>query len=117
MSLLGALEKLLGQNKPEITYNPDPRKNIPYSAHSMEMAKLGNQYVADPTNPRFLGVDPGQFGFPEDKLPYPRVVRNFGPQSQDTRPLTYLPQGGQFNPGYSQQPGTYTSQIQRGGWR
>lgn len=52
---------------PDITYNPNPNKSIPYSARTPADAKLGNQYVKDPTNPKFKGVDPARFGFPADK--------------------------------------------------
>ena len=91
MDLLGNLKKLLGiqgpQNAqpiaqriqsqavarqpmqpeaPDITVDPTGR--IPYSARTPELARLGNQYVANPTDSRFLGVDPAQFGFPADEL-------------------------------------------------
>lgn len=74
----GALQRILGQTppartaplsqqaQPDITYNPNPNTNIPYSAHSVQDAQLGNQYVANPRDPRFLGIDPARFGFPAD---------------------------------------------------
>ena len=41
-----------------------------------DSGQLGAQYAQDPTNPAFLGVDPAQFGYPEDQTtqasPYPR---------------------------------------------
>ena len=54
---------------PEITYNPNPNTNIPYSARSMEDAQLGNEYMKNPQHPKFLGVDPKRFGFPADGAP------------------------------------------------
>lgn len=90
---------------PDITYNPNPNTNVPYSAHTPQLAKLGNQYVANPTSPRFRGVDPMLFGFPADN-----TVR-FTPQPLHVAPnafranlgVGYLdpPQGGNFNPGYT----------------
>lgn len=56
---------------PDITYNPNPNKSIPYSAKTPAAAKQGNAYVKDPTNPKFKGVDPAKFGFPADKTVKP----------------------------------------------
>jgi hypothetical protein len=66
----------------------------------MEDAILGNEYMKDPTNPKFLGVDPARFGFPADeavettptRVKYPRANPETGyykagpttpPQRQD----------------------------------
>lgn len=59
---------------PDITYNPNPNTNVPYSAHTPALARLGNQYVANPTAPQFRGVDPALFGFPADNTAYRPVV-------------------------------------------
>lgn len=64
------------QQLPEITYNPNPNTNIPYSAHSVEEAQLGNRYTQNPTSPEFLGVDPARFGYPEDRAVRPRNSLN-----------------------------------------
>ena len=48
----------------EITVDPTGRS--PYSARTPELARLGNQYVANPYNRKFIGVDPKQFGYPAD---------------------------------------------------
>lgn len=85
MSLINHLEQLLGLAKaqprdpkyqgyaPEITYNPNPNTNIPYSSHSIDEANLGNRYTANPTAKEFLGVDPARFGYPEDKAVRPQL--------------------------------------------
>jgi hypothetical protein len=54
------------QDQPDITYNPNPNIDIPYSAHTMELAQQGNRYVQNPTSDEFRNVDPGLFGFPAD---------------------------------------------------
>lgn len=51
---------------PDITYNPNPNVDIPYSAHTPQLAQLGNLYTANPTAPQFRGIDPGLFGYPAD---------------------------------------------------
>lgn len=56
---------------PDITYNPNPHTNIPYSVHDPRLVALGNQYVANPTAQQFLGVDPAIFGFPADNTVVP----------------------------------------------
>lgn len=67
---------------PEITHNPNMNTNIPYSAHSIEEANLGNRYTANPTSSEFLGIDPARFGYPEDKAQPQglRVRQNYGMQ-------------------------------------
>ncbi len=66
---------------PEITYNPNPNTNIPYSARSMEDAQLGNEYMANPRDPKFLGVDPKRFGFAPDIAPQRPSEYGFGAYS------------------------------------
>lgn len=80
---------------PEITFNPDRSKNIPYSSHSMADARLGNEYTKDPTNPKFLGVDPARFGYPEDvgqyggvRAPLPTMSRPMD-EGDDSRFFNY----------------------------
>ena len=36
--------------------------------------RLGNQYGANPTSPRFIGVDPAQFGYPLEKGAQPTAL-------------------------------------------
>lgn len=38
---------------------------------SLQSPDLAAEYAADPTNPKFLGVDPAQFGYPEDMTAQP----------------------------------------------
>lgn len=73
--IVGALGRLLGRHKPEAQpqvpqqrpdITLDPSGSVPYSARTPELAKMGNRYTANPTSPEFLGVDPAQFGYPED---------------------------------------------------
>lgn len=51
---------------PHITYNPNSNVNIPYSAHTMQDATLGNEYTRNPQAKKFIGVDPERFGYPAD---------------------------------------------------
>ena len=66
----GAPEVPMGQDPADYGYPPeitvDPSGRMPYSARTPELARLGNQYTANPTANRFLGVDPAQFGYPAD---------------------------------------------------
>jgi hypothetical protein len=89
---------------PEITYNPNPNTNLPYSSHSMEDALLGNEYVKNPRDPKFIGVDPARFGFPADdtvrpiEVKYPRVnpqtgYYKAGPQQLEAfNPMSAFPE-------------------------
>ena len=54
------------QDTPDITYNPNPNVDIPYSARTPELAQMGNRYTTNPTGQEFLNVDPAQFGYPAD---------------------------------------------------
>ena len=72
---------------PDITYNSNPNIDIPYSAHTPELAQMGNRYVQNPTSPEFLNVDPGLFGYPADN-----TVQNPGvnPNNQFRQPKSFL---------------------------
>lgn len=70
MHLLQALAHLLSagsqSQQPDITYNPNPYTDVPYSAHTPELAQMGNQYAQNPHAPQLRGIDPGLFGYPAD---------------------------------------------------
>lgn len=134
-----ALKRLLGVDKPDITYNPNPNTNIPYSTRSPQDARLGNRYVANPTGSEFLGVDPARFGFPADntvkiqpqlrignqasqqqsigpvRRPYPGMQPFLPSQEDDYTPAAALENTGYFNPqttlyGYAQQDARFFPQ-------
>jgi len=139
MGFLDAFERLVGRGKqqqqmqrpqqaapqapaPDITYNPSPNANVPFSARTPEMAQMGNRYTANPTSPEFIGVDPQQFGYPEDMTARPQIpvmqnrqnLQSFNDPEWSVR----LPQGPAFNPGANQlQQGSYTRRVQPGSWR
>lgn len=78
---------------PDITYDPTGR--TPYSARTPELARLGNQYVANPTAPQFLGVDPALFGFPADNTARRPMIQTPGITGA-SNPLEQLRRGGTF---------------------
>lgn len=80
---------------PDITYNPNPNVDIPYSAHTLALARLGNQYTANPRGLQFRNIDPGLFGYPPDG---PGGVN---PNDVYRQPPVGQLQGGAYNPGYT----------------
>lgn len=97
LNLLNAIHALLGQHIQAQSAHPQQLGNN---------SQLAQQYAQNPQAPQFRGVDPAQFGYPAD---------NSGSQLQVRQPaygaalgagFNDLPQGNNFNPGYTPMQGS-----------
>lgn len=100
MNFLQSLGTLLGQHQKKL------------QAGQAATQQLGNnspqaqQYAANPTAPQFRGVDPAQFGYPADNSGQQLQVAPNHYAANLGVPYGQLPQGNQYNPGFTPAQGS-----------